>query len=102
MRSEWASGGLVALILYFGYHAFAGEQGLWRWGRMQHAVAEKQALLLDLQTRNEALQSDIEKLIPGQVDLDFVEILARRDLSFVYEDEYVIMDQPAMDANMHR
>ena len=93
MRSEWASGGLVALILYFGYHAFAGEQGLWRWGRMQHAVAEKQVLLSEIQAQNEALQSDIEKLIPGQVDLDFVEILARRDLGFVYEDEYVIIEQ---------
>jgi cell division protein FtsB len=89
-------------VAYFAYHAFAGEQGLGKWTDMQSQLAEKQAILAELEAENAALQKDIARLTPGQVDPDLVEFLARRDLGFVYPGELVLTDRSQRNANTHR
>lgn len=102
MTSKWAAGAMSLTIAYFAYHAFAGEQGLGRWTDKQTELAEKRAILEQLETQNAALQKDIARLTPGQIDPDLVEYLARRDLGFVYPGELVLVDRAVTDADTHR
>ncbi len=101
MTSKWAAGAMSLTIAYFAYHAFAGEQGLGTWTDKQVELAKKQAHLAMLEAENAALQKDIARLTPGQIDLDLVEYLARRDLGFVYPGELVLVDRAVKDAKMH-
>ena len=102
MTSRWAAGTLSLAAAYFAYHAFAGEQGLGKWTDMQTRLAEKRAVLSVLEAENAALQKDIARLTPGQVDPDLIEVLARRELGFVYPGELVLTDRQAGAAKMHR
>ena len=101
MTSKWAAGALSLTVAYFAYHAFAGEQGLGKWTDKQGELAEKKAILADLEAKNAALQKDIARLTPGQIDPDLVEYLARRDLGFVYPGELVLVDRAVRAADMH-
>ncbi|MEE2929729.1 MAG: septum formation initiator family protein [Pseudomonadota bacterium] len=101
MTSKWAAGAMSLTIAYFAYHAFAGEQGLGTWTDKQVELAKKQAQLAMLEAENAALQKDIARLTPGQIDPDLVEYLARRDLGFVYPGELVLVDRVVKDAKMH-
>ena len=101
MTSKWAAGAMSLTIAYFAYHAFAGEQGLGTWTDKQVELAKKQAQLAVLEAENAALQKDIARLTPGQIDPDLVEYLARRDLGFVYPGELVLIDRAVKIAKMH-
>lgn len=101
MTSKWAAGAMSLTIAYFAYHALAGEQGLGKWTDKQTELADKKAELEALAARNAALQKDIARLTPGQIDPDLVEYLARRDLGFVYPGELVLVDRAVKDAEMH-
>ena len=101
MTSKWAAGAMSLTIAYFAYHAFAGEQGLGSWTDKQTQLADKKAALAALVAENAALQKDIARLTPGQIDPDLVEYLARRDLGFVYPGELVLVDRAVKDAKMH-
>ena len=83
---------LSLLVLYFAYHAFAGESGLGSWSDMQTEIAEKELVLSELQNDIAQLKRDITRLTPGQIDPDFVEELARQKLAFVYPGEIIIID----------
>lgn len=102
MTSRWAAGTLSIAAMYFAYHAFAGDQGLGKWTDMQSQLADKKAVLELLEAENAALQKDIARLTPGQVDPDLVEVFARRDLGFVYPSEMVLTDHQAATAKLHR
>ena len=94
MTPKYAAAALSALIAYFAYHAFAGEQGLGRWSDLQEELAAKQAQLEAIQAANDALRRDITRLTPGRVDADLVEVLARVDLDLVYPDEIIVINAP--------
>ena len=102
MTSKWAAGAMSLTIAYFAYHAFAGEQGLGSWTDKQTELADKKEVLESLVAENAALQKDIARLTPGQIDPDLVEYLARRDLGFVYPGELVLVDRAGRDADTHR
>ena len=90
MSSRIAAAGLCLLILYFAYHAFAGEQGLGRWSDSQIELEDRKAELAAIEADIERLRVDIRRLTPGSVDPDYVEALARQKLAFVYPDEVVL------------
>ncbi len=83
--------GLSLLVLYFAYHAFAGEKGLGQWTDAQIELQDRQAELERLQADIERLKVDIRRLTPGSVDPDFVEAFARDKLAFVYPGEIVLL-----------
>ncbi len=93
MTSKWAAACMTLAVLYFAFHALAGEQGLGRWSDMQSELAEKKKILRALEAENAALQKDIARLTPGQVDPDLVELLARSELGFVYPNELVLVER---------
>ncbi len=92
MDSRSAGAALSALMLYFAYHAFAGEQGLGRWSDMQAEAEALEAELAGIEAEIARLRSDIDRLSPGGVDPDFVEALAREKLAFVYPDELILIE----------
>ncbi|KCZ94673.1 FtsB family cell division protein [Hyphomonas johnsonii] len=91
MVSRLEAFGLSALVLYFAYHAFAGEKGLGRWSDAQLELEDRQAELAVLDTEISRLRTDIRRLTPGSVDPDYVEALARDKLAFVYPNEIVLI-----------
>ncbi len=93
MISRLAAFGLAALMLYFAFHAFAGETGLGHWSDMQARLAEKRAELDALEADIAALEHDIERLTPGSVDPDYIERLAREKLAFVYPGEFILLSE---------
>jgi cell division protein FtsB len=91
MVSRLEALGLSLLVLYFAYHAFAGEKGLGRWSDAQLELEDRKADLAMMESEISRLRTDIRRLTPGSVDPDFVEALARDKLAFVYPSEIVLM-----------
>jgi len=92
MDTRVAGFGLSFLVLYFAYHAFAGESGLGNWSDMQAEISEKEAVLAQIDLEISHLKRDIARLTPGQIDPDLVEELARKKLAFVYPGEIILID----------
>jgi cell division protein FtsB len=83
-------GAIAALILYFSYHAIAGDQGLAAWGGLQQ---EEETLLAEIETlkaERTALEISLERLRDRTLDLDYVEEIARTRLSYVRPDEVLV------------
>ena len=99
MVSRLQALGLSLLVLYFAYHAFAGEKGLGRWTDAQIELEAKQHELKLVQKEIDILKVDIRRLTPGSVDPDFVEALARDKLAFVYPGEIVLLTPERSSAN---
>lgn len=99
MRSRFEAVGLSLLVLYFAYHAFAGEKGLGRWSDAQMELEDRKAVLVDLEQELARLETDIRRLTPGSVDPDFVEAMARDKLAFVYPNEIVLLSPEPSSAN---
>ncbi|MEQ9435616.1 septum formation initiator family protein [Hyphomonas sp.] len=99
MVSRLEALGLSLLVLYFAYHAFAGEKGLGRWSDAQLELEDRKAVLDQLEADISRLRTDIRRLTPGSVDPDFVEALARDKLAFVYQNEIVLMASDRSIAN---
>jgi cell division protein FtsB len=91
MVSRLEALGLSLLVLYFAYHAFAGEKGLGRWSDAQLELEDRKVVLEHMEADISRLRTDIRRLTPGSVDPDFVEALARDKLAFVYPHEIVLM-----------
>ena len=99
MRSRFEAVGLSLLVLYFAYHAFAGEKGLGRWSDAQMELEDRKAILAELERDLTRLETDIRRLTPGSVDPDFVEAMAREKLAFVYPNEIVLISPEPSSAN---
>ncbi|MGB6229998.1 MAG: septum formation initiator family protein [Litorimonas sp.] len=85
---------LVALYLYVGYHALSGSQGLVQW--FDHAEqAERLSVTLEaLEARRDALQVEVDLLSSSSLDLDTLDIEARRMLFVSRPDEITIWLDP--------
>ncbi len=81
---------LGAAILYFSYHALAGEQGLAAWTRLQGEEERLTTQLAELKTQRDALDGSLARLRDATLDLDYVEEIARTKLSFVRADELLV------------
>ncbi len=99
MVSRLQALGLTLLVLYFAYHAFAGEQGLGRWTDAQIELQERRIELAAIEQDIDRLKVDIRRLTPGSVDPDYVEAIARDKLAFVYPGEIVLLTPERSSAN---
>ncbi|MBI1359597.1 MAG: septum formation initiator [Alphaproteobacteria bacterium] len=81
---------LVGVILYFSYHALAGEQGLAHWAQLQTQEDDLRAQLADIEARRDALKVSIARLKDDTLDLDYVEEIARTKLSYARPDELLV------------
>jgi cell division protein FtsB len=79
-----------AVLLYFCYHALAGEQGLARWAELQAQEITLRKELTTLETERDRLLVNLTRLRDSTLDLDYVEELARTKLSYSRADELII------------
>lgn len=83
-------GAIGALILYFSYHALAGDQGLAAWTELQNEEARLAGDIERLKSEKAALEASLVRLRDKTMDLDYVEEIARTKLSFVRPDELLV------------
>ena len=83
-------GAIGALILYFSYHALAGDQGLAAWTELQNEEARLNGDIERLKLEKGALEAALVRLRDKTMDLDYVEEIARTKLSFVRPDELLV------------
>lgn len=83
-------GAIGALILYFSYHALAGEQGLAAWTELQNEQAQLTSDIARLKAEKATLEASLVRLRDRTMDLDYVEEIARTKLSFVRPDELLV------------
>lgn len=83
-------GAIAILILYFSYHAIAGEQGLAAWGNLQQEEESLQTEIRTLKAERVSLEKSLERLRDRTLDLDYVEEIARTRLSYVRPDEVLV------------
>jgi cell division protein FtsB len=79
-----------AVILYFSYHALAGEQGLAAWTRLQEEERELAARLAEITLERDALEASLSRLRDETLDVDYIEELARTKLSYARPDEVLV------------
>ena len=83
-------GAIGALILYFSYHALAGDQGLAAWTELQNEEARLNGEIERLKLEQAILEAALVRLRDKTMDLDYVEEIARTKLSFVRPDELLV------------
>jgi len=83
-------GAIGALILYFSYHALAGDQGLAAWNGLQEDETKLESDLDKLKAERVALEASLKRLRDQSLDLDYVEEIARTRLSYVRPDEVLV------------
>jgi len=81
---------LGAVILYFSYHALAGEQGLAAWTRLQEEERELAARLDEITAERQVLEASLARLRDDTLDVDYIEELARTKLSYARPDEILV------------
>lgn len=80
----------VGLLGYFGYHTFHGDFGIWARERL---IADGERLQVErdrLVAERTALETRIASVRPDSLDVDVIDMQARRALGYMREDEVVI------------
>jgi cell division protein FtsB len=78
-------------MIYFGYHAVAGERGIWRSHQIKAEIAAIQGPIESLRVQKAELTDITRRLNPQTFDKDYAEEIARRDLKMVRPDEYLVI-----------
>ncbi|MEM8813296.1 MAG: septum formation initiator family protein [Pseudomonadota bacterium] len=80
----------IAVLSYFGFHAFHGEYGLIAEARLQTRAENLTAILQDLEDQREVLEKRVTLLRPESLDPDMIDEQARRILHVAHPNEVVI------------
>ena len=86
--------GLIALYAYLAFHAFSGSQGVLSWMSYSDEASVLQGKLQVVQARHAELKSQVDALSSEGLDLDALEIAARRDLFVSGANEVTIWLDP--------
>ncbi len=80
----------VAVVGYFGYHAFTGAFGIWAMDRLEADGARLQVERDQLEGQRASLQTAVNTLRPETLDADVVDFEAREALNLLRPDEVVV------------
>jgi len=72
--------GLLALYAYLAFHAFSGSQGVLSWISYADQADDLRAKLAVVEAQHQALQNQVDALSSESLDLDALDIAARKDL----------------------
>ena len=86
--------GLIALYAYLAFHAFSGSQGVLSWMSYSDEATDLRAKLSLTETRHAELKTQVEALSNEGLDLDALDIAARRDLFVSDANEITIWLDP--------
>lgn len=90
LKAIFAPAALGAVILYFSYHALAGEQGLASWTQLQGDERQLEQELVALERERDSKNADLARLRDETLDNDYLEEVARTKLSYVRSDELIV------------
>lgn len=94
MKARIPALALIALYAYLAFHAFSGSQGLIRWIDYADRQDKLQRKLTALETQREALDNQVKSLRADGLDLDVLDIEARRNLYVSGTNELTIWLDP--------
>lgn len=87
-------GGLLLVIVYLGYHAWTGEQGVRNQLVIQSEIAETRMQLAVARAERLAMEDRVARLkVDGanaEIDVDYLEERARSVLRFAHPDDVVV------------
>lgn len=86
--------GLLALYAYLAFHAFSGSQGVLSWMSYSDKADDLRGKLVVVEARHAELQSKVDALSNDGLDLDALDIAARRDLFVSDANEITIWLDP--------
>ena len=72
--------GLIILYTYLAFHAFSGSQGVLSWVSYSNEADNLRVKLEASEARHEALKAQVKALSDEALDLDALDVAARRDL----------------------
>lgn len=86
--------GLIALYAYLAFHAFSGSQGVLSWMSYSNEADILRGKLTEVEARHANLMTRVDALSNEGLDLDALEIAARRDLFVSDANEITIWLDP--------
>lgn len=86
--------GLLALYAYLAFHAFSGSQGVLSWISYSDKADDLRVNLATVEARHADLKSRVDALSNDSLDLDALDIAARRDLFVSGANEITIWLDP--------
>jgi len=86
--------GLIALYAYLAFHAFSGSQGVLSWISYSDKADDLRENLAAVEARHAELKSQVDALSNDGLDLDALDIAARRDLFVSGANEITIWLDP--------
>ena len=86
--------GLIALYAYLAFHAFSGSQGVLSWMSYSDKAVDLREKLAVVEARHSALKARVDALSNDSLDLDALDIAARRNLFVSDANEITIWLDP--------
>ena len=78
-------------VVYFGYHAIQGENGILAVMSLEQRIEQAEADLTKVIAEEQRLQNHVTLLNPPSINRDMLDEQARRMLNLAHPDELVIM-----------
>ncbi|WP_246586745.1 FtsB family cell division protein [Stakelama flava] len=80
----------IIFMVFFGYYAVLGPNGVLAYRDYQRQLAQKQAVYAQLDKHRQTLRNRKEQLDPRHANPDMVDELVRKELNVVHPDEKII------------
>ena len=83
----------VCAVVYFAFHAFHGDRGVFTWIQLKQQVTTARALYNGVLMDRYELENRVSLLNPNSLDPDMLEERARLLLNYGYADEVVVFER---------
>lgn len=87
----WINSGLLLLIVYFAYHSLSGQRGVFAYLRLNKEIIEREKDYAEILEEKETLEKHVKILYDGNLDLDYLDELARSQQGLIAPDEKVLL-----------
>lgn len=82
----------MTVAIYFAYHIFQGDRGLFAWWKLQKLVQRAENTAVQIGDQRSYLENRVRLLNPSSLDPDMLDERARLMLNYGHNDEVVILD----------
>lgn len=80
----------IAVTLYFGYHVFYGDHGIFAWQRLEAQAAELDRDRDRVKQERLALEKKVQLLRPESIDPDLLDERVRATLNFAHANDVIL------------
>jgi cell division protein FtsB len=87
----WINSGLLLLIIYFAYHSLSGQRGVFAYLRLNKEIIEREKEYIQVLETKETLEKHVKILYDGNLDLDYLDEIAREQQGLIAADEKVVL-----------